>query len=199
MRALIADRLSLIAVLAGCALTSKSTPVEYRYFSPELAQTAPSHEAPRAAIRLGRITPAEHLRGAIVHRDSAVELAPYETLRWSEGPDVYVRRALVRSLFEARPLEQAVAGDVATLDVEVVAFEEVRHGEQRAGRVELRYVLHDNHRVIDRGVVHAEHACADHRIEAVVAEIGRALEDAAAQLGDRVVETAPAQPVHEAR
>jgi uncharacterized lipoprotein YmbA len=185
-----------LACVTACALTSKSTPRELRYFSPEAAVEA--HRAAHAAVarvRLGRITPADHLRGAIVHRDSTVELAPYETLRWSESPEVYVRRALSRSLFDARPLEQAIGGDAATLDVEIVSFEEVRRADKRSGRVELRYVLHDGRRVLDRGMVTAEHASGDPRIEAVVAEIGVALEDAAGQIGDRVVAAAPAQQV----
>jgi cholesterol transport system auxiliary component len=175
-------------VLAGCALTSRSAPVEERYFTPELAAKAPPPaHATVARVRLGRVVPGEHLRGAIVHRNSAVELEPYETLHWTESPEVYVRRSLTRSLFEIRPLEQALGGDAATLDVEIVAFEEVRRGGARAGRVVLRYTLHDGRHVIDRGVITSEHPARDARIESVVAEIGVSLEDASSHLGDRVI------------
>ena len=188
-----------IAVLASCALTSKSAPVELRYFTPPAAaaERAPAPDVTsRARVRLGRVTPSAHLRYAIVHRESAVEVAPYETLRWTESPDAYVRRALSRALFEAHPLDQAVGGAAPTLDVEIVAFEQVH---QTAGRVELRYVLHDDRAVIARGRIAIEQPAGGAAIEQVVAAIGAALDRASAELADRVVAAlrapvAPAPP-----
>ncbi len=180
----------MLVVLAGCALTSKSEPVELRYFSPAPAvatvATPAAPSTPRARLRLARVTASAHLRYSIVHRDSAVELAPYETLRWSEQPEAYVRRALTRALFETRPIDQAVGGAAPTLDVELVAFEEVRRELRHAGRVELRYVLHDERAVLARGVVAVERDAAGPAIEQVVAAIGSALDAAVGQLADRV-------------
>jgi ABC-type uncharacterized transport system auxiliary subunit len=175
-------------VLAACALTSKTPPRELRYFSPPLATDAggPVAAAPACArLRLARVTASAHLRMPIVHRDSAVEVAPYETLRWTEAPDSYARRAIVHAVFERRRLDQAVGGDAPALEVELVAFEEVRRGDARAGRVELRYVVADEHRVRARGTIVREHA-SDASIESIVAALGRALDEAAATLAGTV-------------
>ena len=180
-------RIALL-LLAACALTSKSAPREVRYFSPERAdqQLAPAPAGAHARLRLGRVVAGAHLRLAIVHRESAVELAPYETLRWTEPPDAYVRRALVRALYDARGLEQAVGGDAPTLDVELVAFEEVARGTQRAGRVELRYQLRDDSRVLARGTIAIERPAAGPTMELVVPAIGAAMTAASEELAARV-------------
>jgi cholesterol transport system auxiliary component len=179
----------LALVVAGCALVSRSPPLELRYFSPEAAvpaaPAAPAGAA-RPRLRLGRVEPDANLRYAIVHRDSPVELSPYETLRWTDTPDVYVRRALSRALFEARPLEQAVGGEAPTLEVDVVAFEEVRRGASSAGRVELRYELRDARRVVARGTVAAELPAPDGAIEHVVPAIGAAMDRATDELATRI-------------
>ena len=176
-------RVLAIACLAGCALTSKSPPLEQRYFSAEVqARAASPPAAPRRALRLGRITLAPNLRGALVHRDSDVDLAPYTTLRWSDSPDVYVVDAVRGVLFDARRFDQGVAGNVPILDIEVVAFEEIRHGTARSGRVQLRYVVRDDERVLARGAAFAEEPAAAPQIEVVVTAIRAALAAAAGDL-----------------
>jgi len=182
-------RLVMIAALAGCALTSKAPPRELRYFapSPVVATTPAATPVARAArVRLGRITASAHLRYPIEHRTSEVEITPYETLRWTELPDAYVRRSLSRALFEARPLEQAIGGSAATLDVEILAFEEVTRAGRSAGRVHLRYELRDDRRVLAHDRVVIERAAADPSIDQVVVAIGAAMEAATAELADRV-------------
>ena len=182
----------LAALAAGCALSSRSAPLEIRYFSPEApaipaapaARTAPA--APRAPLRLGRITPSAHLRSRIVRRSSSVELDLSETLRWTEDPDAYVRRSLARALFEERGLEQIVGGAAPTLEVELIAFEAVHRADRRAGRVELRYLLHDDRAVLASGDVAVERAARGRAIELVVAAIGDAMAAATAELADRV-------------
>lgn len=189
-------RVLAIACVAGCALTSKSPPLEQRYFSAEVQpHAAASASATTRALRLGRVTLAPHLRGAIVHRDSDVELAPYGTLRWSDSPDVYVIDALRGVLFDARRFDQGVAGNVPILDIEVVAFEEIRHGTARSGRVQLRYVLRDDEHVLARGVAFAEKPAADPDIAVVVTAIRAALDAAAGDLAaqlERALQTAAA-------
>lgn len=179
--------LGLVA-LAACALTSKSKPLDIRYFSPEarLATDAPLATAPLGRLRLGRISPSAILRYRIVHRASDVELETYETLRWTEYPDAYVRRSLARALFDDRRLEQVVGGAAATLEIEVLAFEEVRRGEHRAGRVQLRYLLHDDRRVLASDTVTAEREAAGPEIDQVVPAIGAALEAVSSELAARV-------------
>jgi cholesterol transport system auxiliary component len=178
----------LCLALSSCALTSNAPPLDIRYFSPVAGASAPvsTTHADRTPLRLGRITPSAHLRYRIVYRSSAVEVALYEAFRWTDRPDAYVRRALEHELFEVRPLDRMLGGPAPTLDVEVTAFEEVRRGTRRAGRVELRYELEDSSSVIATGVVSVERPAADARIESVVAAIGDALSAASSQLANTV-------------
>ena len=179
-----------IALVAACSMVvPKGKPLEMRYFTPETAAARPSPAAaaaPRVALRLGRVIASADLRDAIVHRDSAVEVEPYQALRWTETPDAYVRRALARALFETRPFAQAVAGAAPALDVELVGFEEVRRGARSSGRVELRYELRDDRVVLARGTIAIERPSPSARIEDVVAAIGAALDAAAGEVAERV-------------
>lgn len=173
-------------VLAGCALTSRSPPRELRYFTPEAPAQAHAPLPIRAQLRMGRVTASANLRYAIVHRESSVEVEPYETLRWTELPDLYVRRALERALFDERPISEVVSGEAPTLEVEVVAFEETAHGARHWGRVALRYELRDDRAVIARGTVSAERPADSPAIEPVVAAIRSAMVAATAELADRI-------------
>jgi ABC-type uncharacterized transport system auxiliary subunit len=194
-----------VAALAGCALGSKATPLEFHYFSAEspaaaAAQSrAPAAGAPR--LRLGQVTAADYLRYRIVHRESAWSVDPYETLRWAEAPRDYVRRALIRALFDSGALAQVVGGAAPALDVEITAFEEVARPGGHAGRVQLTYRLHDDQVVIARGTVTAERPARGSGMDAVAAAIGAAMDEASGELAGRVVprlrapaEPAPAEP-----
>jgi ABC-type uncharacterized transport system auxiliary subunit len=176
----------MLAALAGCALTSKAAPRELRYFAPSPVIATSPAAPPVARVRLGRITASGHLRYPIEHRTSDVEIAPYETLRWTELPDAYVRRSLSHALFEARPIDQVIAGAAATLDVEILAFEEVARAGQPAGRVHLRYELRDDRRVLAHGRVVIERPAGDPSIDEVVVAIGAAMDAATSELADRV-------------
>jgi ABC-type uncharacterized transport system auxiliary subunit len=181
------SRIAVLALVASCALTSKSVPVPMRYFAPPQGDLAVRVAMPpRTRLRIGRIEPSAALDYAIVRRLSAVEVVPYETLRWTELPTEYVRRAIVRAVFDARGFQQALAGDADTLDVEVTEFEEVQRGTGHFGRVGLTYTLHDRERVVVRGTADAEILAGSSAIEAVVTAIGTALDTASAQLADRI-------------
>lgn len=176
-------------LLPGCALFAKTTPQEIRYFLPERvnASTASSpREEGAAPLRLGHFTSSANLRYRIVHRDSDFEMGEYESLRWTDDPEVYVRRALVRALFEERPLKQEVVGAPPTLDVDVVVFEEVRRGAHRAGRVELRYQLQHEGRILASGLVTRERSAESGAAEPVVAAIAGAMDDAASDVATAV-------------
>jgi len=183
--------LGLALGLAGCALSSKATPLELHYFSAEspavaaVQPRAPVAGAPR--LRLGQVTAADYLRFRIVHRDSAQSVDPYETLRWTEPPREYVRRALTRALFDTGALAQVIGGAAPTLDVQVIAFEEVVRPGGHAGRVELSYLLRDDQVVIARGTVTAERPARGAAMDAVVAAIGAAMDAASAELAGRIV------------
>ncbi|HEU0034537.1 MAG TPA: ABC-type transport auxiliary lipoprotein family protein [Kofleriaceae bacterium] len=176
-------------VLAGCALTSKSAPLELRYFTPEVRDASVPQRRVTAShprVRIGRISPGALLRDRIMVRTSPVELSPYETLRWTEPPDRYVRRALVRTLFDDQPLAQAVGGAQPILDIEVLAFEEVPRRDGHRGRVVLRYELHDDRDMLAAGTVAVERRAKSADISDVVAAIGQALDEAAQRIAIRV-------------
>ncbi len=180
--------LLLLPSLAACALISKATPVDVRYFTPEIAHAPRADspgEEPRRRLRLGRLTASSNLRYRIVHRESNVETGEYETLLWTDTPEAYVRRALVAAIVAAG-LEQATGGVAPALDVEVVGFEEVHRDVYHGGRVELRYQLHDERSVLGSDVVVVERPAAGPAIEAVVVAIGAALDAATAQVATAV-------------
>jgi ABC-type uncharacterized transport system auxiliary subunit len=195
-----AARLALVAVLglglAGCALSSKARPLELHYFSAESLAAAAQPRAPAGPaaprLRLGQVTTADYLRYRIVHRDSARSVDPYETLRWAELPREYVRRALIRVLFDTGAAVQAIGGAAPTLDVDVTAFEEVVRPGGHAGRVQLGYRLHDDQVVIARGTVTVEQPARGPAMDAVVAAIGAAIDAASAELAGRIGPRLPA-------
>lgn len=179
-----------LPVLGGCALTSKGTPIEIRYFSPEsidVHHVARQPPPPVARLRLGGLTSSANLRLAIVHRESAVEVDQYDTLKWTENPEDYVRRSLSRALFEDGQLEEVVGGVAVTLDVEVISFEASRRENRRVGRIRLGYQLHDERSVLTSGVVTVERDAVSGGIEQVVAAIGTAMEAATSELAKNVV------------
>lgn len=184
-----------IACLAGCVLTSKTPPLEIRYFSP------PEHVSTTRAtsgvqLRLGRVAASSHLRYRIAHRESVVELALYETLRWTERPDDYVRRAVDRALFDEGGFVRGTTGPVAEIEIEVTAFEEVHRAGRTYGRVELRYQLSTEARVIDAGVVAVEREAPRGDITESVEAIGAALSAAASEVAARAQPAMSAESAH---
>lgn len=192
----------LLLLLGGCALTSKATPEEIHYFSPESMdahRAARPTEPPLARLRLGRLSSSANLRYRIVHRTSPVAFDAYQTLRWTENPEDYVRRSLSRALFDGGLLEQAVGESAVTLDVEVVAFEEAHRENRHLGRVQLQYRLHDERLVLASGVITVEREATGTGIEPVVSAIGAAMEAATSELAKDVVTDLTARDVRSAR
>jgi cholesterol transport system auxiliary component len=191
--------LSLCAALgtSACALTSKADVVETRYFSPErvkptLDSAAPPAPSPRGAIelRLGRVTSGTSLRERISYRDAAYELGYYEDFRWTERPDAYVRRGLGRTLFEEHGMHRVLGGSAPTLDVDVIAFDDLRLSTGRAARVQLKIVLFQDNLVILEDTLTIDQAVpgAKPKFEEVIAAMAMAL-DAASEQVTRKVET----------
>jgi ABC-type uncharacterized transport system auxiliary subunit len=135
---------------------------------------------------LDRISSSAHLRYRIVHRTSPVEIALYETLRWTDHPDVYIRRALERHLFEVGGLVQSTNRGDLSLQIDVLGFEQV-DAPAPSGRVQLAYELRDDRAVVASGTVTLARPSKGPRIEAVVAAIGEATEAATAEVARRVV------------
>jgi cholesterol transport system auxiliary component len=183
----------------GCALTSKAEVVDIRYFSPEQikprlssgdASMAPAAPAPNHAleVRLGRVTSGPNLRERIAFRDDAFELGYYEDRRWTERPETFVRRSLGRTLFEEKGFHRAMGGDAPTIEVEVIAFDELKLASGHAARVQLKVVLTG-----DRDVLFEETLTVDRpvngakpKFEDVIAAMADALDGACEQISDHV-------------
>jgi hypothetical protein len=189
----------LFAGGSGCALTSKADIVEIRYFSPEQvkprltggdASTAPAAAAPNGAldVRLGRVSSGSNLRERIAFRDAAYELGYYEDWRWTERPETFVRRELGRTLFEEHGMHRVFNGSSPTVDVEVIAFDDLRLKTGRAARVQLKAMVSD-----DSGVLWEDTLTVDRpvtadkpKIEDVVGAMAGALDAATEQLAVKV-------------
>ncbi len=139
----------LAALMPACALLSKSEPNVPRFFSPETVVTKHFDRAAPSGLelRLGRVNAEAHVRDKIVRRDSTYEFVYNEERLWTEKPEAYVRRALARAIFDENGVRQVLSGIATTLEVEVVAFEEVV-APAHVGRVELAYVLFDDRVVL---------------------------------------------------
>jgi cholesterol transport system auxiliary component len=184
---------------SACALMSKAELVDIRYFSPERVKSRRTGEdpvlvAPLAApngplqLRLGRVSSGPNLRERIAYRDAAYELGYYQDLRWTERPETYVRRALGRSLFEAHGLHRVLSGEAPTLDVEVIAFDDLRLKTERAARVQLNVILYQGNNVILEDTLTVDHPVAGQKpeIEDVIAAMAAALDAVADQVALRV-------------
>jgi len=138
-------RLTLLFVLCatGCALLGKGDPQLSRYYTPEYDADAPK-VPPRSdlQLRLGRVEGWSHLRERMAERRSTRELVYREDRRWTERPEVYLRRALSRTLFEERGVVESLSGRGFSLDVELIAFEEIQ--QPHLARMQALLVLRDD-------------------------------------------------------
>jgi ABC-type uncharacterized transport system auxiliary subunit len=185
---------ALAAFASGCALTSKSDVNTVHYYEPDSfsARKTEPKERGTVEVRLGRISGATHLRERRVVRMSTAEISLDDEHRWTERPDVYLRRALARQLFDEMGLRQSVSGLAPVLDAELVKFEEVvRDGKRVAVRVGVVYALHDEHSVLGGETFEVESAIADPLAEgAIVAAYGKALREVVERIGNTVASSA---------
>lgn len=194
--------LSLAVALPACALLGKSDPLVPRYFTPEYAGRAAAVPArPGPQLRLGRIEGGSHLRERLAVRNAAHELTYAEDRRWTERPEVYLRRALARTLFEERGLVESQSGRAVTLDVELIAFEEV---EQPPGaRLQARLALRDDRIALVVETITVEQPVARGEeadpARAAVEALSLALRAGVDRIADRVVARLEQQPAAEAR
>ena len=175
--------------LAGCSLMTRSAVMPIHWYDAQAARprltshtSRPCHDAGDVELALGRVSSGLGLRDRIAFRDGDFDVGYYDDRRWSERPDVYVRRALERALFEERCIERAMAGPGPTLDVEVLSFEELR-SSPRAARVRLRVIVYDDRRtLLQRTITVVRPARADRPgFGGVVEATAEALDAAAAE------------------
>jgi cholesterol transport system auxiliary component len=177
-----------------------------RYFSPTARSTNASAKpkidaAQQKVLRLGRISASSHLRERMVYRDESGRVGYDEERRWTERPEAYLRRALSRALFEERGFKRTVTGTGPSLDVELVAFEELR-GSKPVARLEAIVLLEDGRTsvfeqtvVVERPIERASDAERD---GAVVRALSEALEQAVTQIADQVANATPSLKAPEA-
>lgn len=181
----------LIVGACGCALTSRGQALSVRYFDPEppparVGSASTQAQSSRPALRLGRVRGAPYLHDRIAYRKSEYELGFYDDREWTERPEEYVRRALVRKLFEERGFERMAGGRAPTLNVDVLAFEEVRTPRLHGARVEVRYEIRRGEAVVDEGTIAVERAVPGHRFEDVVAAVSEALDEVTDRIANLV-------------
>ncbi len=145
---------------------------------------------------------ASHLDERLVYRDSQYELGYYQERRWTEAPEQYLKRRLARVLFEERGLRQVVGGAAATLELELVAFEEIR-APKRLARVQVIVRLQDQRAVRWEETLTVDQPMAagpaGDAAGAMVEALGAALRAVVHRIADRVVSELAAAPPEPAR
>jgi cholesterol transport system auxiliary component len=195
--------IGLVLATGGCALTSKADPATIRFYSPEgVSQRArPRPEAAKEsgpALRLGRVAAVQHLEDKIVFRSSEHEVGFYDEHRWTEEPAEYLERALSRELFEARGLSRVVSGQAPTLQIELVAFEEIRL-PRHVARVRLILVLHDERQVGFQETLTFERPLRSGEKGALAQALSGAMADAVDAVASRVVARLEAEDANAAK
>lgn len=209
--ALLLVAMALLATGSGaCALTSKGSAIQPRFFSPDLppapALVTLSATSPAPVeLRLGVVDAASYLEERISFRVNASELGYYEDRRWSERPEEYLRRALEQELFERRHVRRVLSGLGNTLDVELTSFEELRGSPGRV-RVALRMTLHDEREALLETTIVSEEplvpdGAEDHAqrvasamANALGAAVTRACDEVTNQLRSRPASATPDEP-----
>ena len=190
------------AALTGCALLGKNDPVVPRYFAPEYAGPAGASQAAAGRpLLLGRVEGWSNLRERWVVRDPAGATSYAEDRRWTERPEVYLRRALARALFEERGLVEALSGPSTALEVELIAFEEVARPHQV--RLQALLILRDDRLSLYQETVSVEQPVAPSdeagRERALLEAFSAALQTGVTRIADQVVAKLVLQPTRASR
>lgn len=187
-----------IVLSGGCALTNKADPLSLRYFSPpaQNAEVQPASSVnepgaePPIVLRVNRVEVASHLTETIAYRIGESEVGYYDTLRWTEAPEVYLERALQDALFSRGEMRRGVSDGMYTLSVALDSFEELKYGSPRV--LVSVYVSIANDRLIaQERRLKAEVAVIGNRDEVALTQaFGQALQDVAEQVRREVKELA---------
>jgi ABC-type uncharacterized transport system auxiliary subunit len=188
--------------LSGCALLGKNDPHVPRYFTPEYDGDAPAARVRSdLQLRLGRVEGWSHVRERLAARNSARELFYTDDWRWTERPEIYLRRALSRALFEERGVIESLSGRAVRLDVELIAFEEIEQPHQ--ARMQALLLLSDDRLGLLEETITVEQPVAKiegaDQTRAVVDAFSQALHAGVTRIADRVVGKLSEQAAHAAR
>lgn len=119
---------SLAVFCAGCLFNNAPPP---RYYAPPSALVSGDPPPPPQAaattpvsIRVRRVRAAAYLGEQMAWRVSEVERGLYEQRRWTELPTRYLERTVARAIDQTPGLHRVESGRVATLDLELVSFDE---------------------------------------------------------------------------
>ncbi len=172
---------------ASCALTQKARPLDVGYYTPERIRPGVTSAQAGAgpALRLGRVASGVDLGERIVHGDGAHQVFYDSGHRWTERPEVYVRRSLGHALFEGAGFRRALGGDAPTLDVDVVSFEEIEAPARHAAHVALHVVLSRDRALLEETLSVSEPVAGD-GFEAFVDAMARALDRSTNEVARRV-------------
>jgi uncharacterized lipoprotein YmbA len=188
------SRLVLYACLltvAGCFERSTAEP---RFFRPDSALLREPTEAAQDAtpsrtavtIRLRTVEAGPFLRERIVWRASSVEYGMYEQRRWREVPASYVERALRSALRRSGSVRFSDDPHVPSLQIEVVAFDEVL-APAHAAVVEVVVSLHDKSgQMLLDGPFSAEAPIVGDDPVTMARAMGSALDGVASSMGDAI-------------
>ena len=185
--------------LQGCTFFAKSEVAYPRFFTPELAKLASPEESrqSRLELRLGRVTAGSYISEKMVYRESSYEIGFYDYRLWTERPEMYLRRALERVLFEEEGLRSIVSGAAPTLDVELVGFEELK-APQHEALVRISFAVHDARAVLLQETLAVEQpiakASSGREADAVAEALGEALRKAVYEVTGRVLKQLAAGP-----
>ena len=191
--------------MGGCALTSKSEPLQVRYFDPERRRDVDhlgQDRSCRVSSRSAGSAPAP-----ISGRRLRFELRPTRsatTRRFAgpRGPTTTFGAGSSATLFDDYGCRRSVSGSGPTLDLELTAFEEERRTPQPAARVAVRFVLSDEHTVLHEETIDLTRPLvpgnASDLLDRLVRAISETLVDAVNQVAQRVavaVRTMPARGI----
>jgi uncharacterized lipoprotein YmbA len=179
--------LLMAALLANaCALLTRSTPLTPRYYDLDgPPATAASNASQACELQLGMIAADGDLGKDIVYRSSPHEVGRYESRRWSEAPDEYLTRALVRRLFDDGRCRRVLSGAAMTLETRLIAFEEQRGPPHRA-RIAVHMILSDEQVALHEETIDLVRDCGagdgERAFEAFVRAMSQTLDDVAARI-----------------
>jgi cholesterol transport system auxiliary component len=184
--------------MPGCALFSKGDPGAARFFSINREPDRPGSVTAKLSgvreepleLRLGRVTGAQYIEERLVFRDSANELGYYRERRWTEPPELFLKRLLAHALFEERGLRHVVGGSGPTIDVQLTALDEIR-APQRLARAQVVARLHVEHLVLWEEILTVDLPVIEKKdgdlAVATVEALGKAMQAVVDQIAESVV------------